>query len=272
MSTLFDHLGVDVSKATLDCHWGKVHRQLPNNPKGFKLLADWIAQTKASIRVICEATGPYHRELVLALQRQGLEVCVINPRQVRDYAKSQGLLAKTDKIDAALLCDYANRFQPKVAEVLSQAQLKLEASVQRRDQLIESITAEQNRLGQTSQPAILSSIKKLLRYLEKQKADIQAQIKKLVADDPLLQRKVSCLSQVQGVGTLTATAVLSAIPELGTLSRQQVAALAGLAPRNRDSGTFKGRRMIGGGRTKARRCLYMSALVVSSKNPVLKPF
>jgi len=273
MSALFDHLGVDVSKATLDCCLGTTHRQFTNSPKGFALLIEWIHKLKGqTLRVICEATGPYHRELVLALQREGISVCVINPRQVRDHAKSQGLLAKTDKIDAALLADYGKRFQPRASDPLSQTQLKLEAAIARRDQLIELITAEKNRLQQTHQPPILSSIKKLLRFLETQKTDIQTQIKKLLASDPLLQRKVSCLSQVNGVGELTAVSLLATIPELGSLSRQQIAALAGLAPRNRDSGTFKGKRMIGGGRPKARRCLYMSALVASSKNPVLKAF
>jgi transposase len=272
MSETFDHLGVDVSKATLDCRLGKTHRQFTNHAKGFALLADWITQTKRPTRVVCEATGPYHRELVLALQQAGIGVCVLNPRQVRDYAKSQGLLAKTDKIDAAVLADYGNRFQPRLTERVSQTQLQLEAWVERRQQLVELITAEKNRLQPTPPPAIVSSIKKLLRLLEKQKADIEAQIQKLIASDPLLQRQVSCLTQVQGVGSLTAISLLSALPELGRLSRQQVAALAGLAPRNRDSGTFKGQRMIGGGRPKARRALYMSALVACFKNPVLKPF
>lgn len=272
MSALFDHLGVDVSKANLDCRLGTTYRQFTNHPKGFALLIGWIKKTEPTPRVICEATGPYHRQLVLALQREGISVCVINPRQVRDYAKSQGLLAKTDKIDALVLADYGNRFQPRVADILTETQVKLEAAVERRDQLIGLITVENNRLQQTHPLAIVSSIKKVLRYLQKQKVDIQTQIQKLVAADPALQRKVSCLTQVIGVGQLTATSLLSSIPELGTLSRQQVAALAGLAPRNRDSGTFKGKRMIGGGRPKARRSLYMSALVASRANPVIKPF
>lgn len=272
MSELFDHLGVDVSKATLDCRLGKTHRQFPNHAKGFQLLVDWIAHAPGPLRVVCEATGPYHRELVLALQQAGIGVCVLNPRQVRDYAKSQGLLAKTDKIDAAVLADYGNRFQPRPTAPVSPVQLQIEACVERRQQLVELLTAEKNRLQQASLPAIASSIKKVLRLLEKQKADIEAHLHKLIASDPLLQRQVSCLSQVQGVGTLTASTLLSALPELGRLSRQQVAALAGLAPRNRDSGTFKGQRMIGGGRPKARRALYMSALVACFKNPVLKPF
>ena len=272
MSDLFDHLGVDVSKATLDCRLGKTHRQFPNRAKGFALLVDWIAQARRPLRVVCEATGPYHRELVLALQQAGIGVCVLNPRQVRDYAKSQGLLAKTDRIDAAVLADFGNRFQPRLAAIVSQTQLQIEACAERRQQLLELITAEKNRLAQTTQSSIVTSIKKVLRLLEKQKTDIETQIQKLIASAPLLQRKVSCLSQVAGVGSLTATVLLSALPELGHLSRPQVAALAGLAPRNRDSGTFKGRRMIGGGRPKARRALYMSALVACFKNPVLKPF
>jgi len=272
MSALFDHLGVDVSKSTLDCRLGKTHRQFANSSKGFALLIGWIQSAKGPLRVICEATGSYHRRLVLALQKANIGVCVINPRQVRDYARSQGLLAKTDKLDAAVLADYGTRFQPRLAPVLTPTQLELEGLIQHRDQLVEAITAHTNQLQQAFCPTAIASLKKILRLLEKQKSLIQSQIKQLVASDRLLQHKVAALCQVQGVGELTAVSLLGSIPELGSLSRQQVAALAGLAPKNRDSGSQQGKRLIGGGRPKARRCLYMSALVASRANPVIKAF
>lgn len=272
MPPLFDHLGVDVSKATLDCRLGKIYRQFTNTPKGFALLVEWIKKSPHPLRVICESTGSYHQSLVAALQKAAIEVCVVNAQRVRDYAKSRGLLAKTDKIDAAVLADFANHFQPASTPALNPAQLQLIAAIERRSQLVELITAEQNRLGQTSDPLALADLRAHLRYLQNRKATWDSAIKKLVAADQRLHTQASCLSKVQGVGPLTAATVLALLPELGSLSRAQAAALAGLAPRNRDSGTFKGKRMIGGGRYKLRRALYMAALVASRHNPILKAF
>jgi transposase len=272
MSSLFDHLGVDVSKATLDCRLYKRHNRIPNNPKGFAQLIEQIKKSPQPLRVICEATGSYHLALVAALQQADIEICVINPRAVRDYARSRGLLAKTDKIDAAVLADFGNHFQPQPTAQLSPAHRQLVAAIERRSQLLDLITAEQNRLGQTSDPLARDDIQGLIDHLQKRKAAWDAQIQKLIAADPSLHSQVCRLSQVQGVGPLTAATVLALVPELGSLSRQQAAALAGLAPRNRDSGTFKGKRMIGGGRYKVRRALYMAALVASRHNPILKSF
>jgi transposase len=235
-------------------------------------LIDWIKKSPQPLRLICESTGFYHLALVGALQQAGIEVCVVNPRPVRDYAKSRGLLAKTDKIDAALLADFGNHFQLAPTVALSPAHRQLVAAIERRSQLVELITAEQNRLGQTSDPLALRDLRSHLRYLQNRKTTWDAAIQKLVAADAQLHAQVSRLSQVQGVGPLTAATVLALAPELGSLSRAQAAALAGLAPRNRDSGTFKGKRMIGGGRYKLRRALYMAALVASRHNPILQAF
>ncbi len=272
MTDSFDYLGIDVSKATLDCHFATHHRQFANNPKGFGLLVDWIGKQTCALRVICEATGPYHQRLVWTLQQAGIEVCVAPPQRVRHFAKAQGRLAKTDRIDAALLADYGRYSKLTPAPKLSQTQIDLAAAIERREALIGLITAEQNRLKQTWCPAMRRDIASVLRVLLAHKKNIEKRLVQLRASDPQLQRKVACLAQVQGVGTLTATGLLAALPELGTLSRQQVAALAGLAPINRDSGSFTGKRFIGGGRPKVRRALYMSALVASFKNPILKAF
>ena len=272
MTDSFDYLGIDVSKLTLDCHFGTTHRQFPNNPKGFKLLCDWISQSDLPIRAICEATGPYHLQLVRALQQADIGICVAPPQRVRHFAKAKGLLAKTDKIDAALLADYGRYSKLQPAPKLSQTQIDLAATIERRDALVSIITAEQNRLKQTWCPEMRRDIQSLLRQLLTRKKAIEKRLAQLRVLDPLLQRKVSCLAQVKGVGLLTATCLLSTLPELGHLSRQQVAALAGLAPINRDSGAFNGRRFIGGGRSKVRRALYMATLVACFKNPVLKAF
>lgn len=272
MTDSFDYLGIDVSKATLDCHFATTHRQFANDPKGFGLLIAWIRKWAVPLRVICEATGPYHLQLVWALQQADIGVSVAPPLRVRYFAKAQGRLAKTDKIDAALLADYGRHSKLEPMAKLSQPQIDLAATLERRDALIAMITAEQNRLKQTWCPEMQRDIASLLRLLKARKKAIEARLALLRAADPLLQHKVSCLSQVNGVGSLTATALVSALPELGSLSRQQVAALAGLAPINRDSGAFTGRRFIGGGRPKVRRALYMATLVACFKNPVLIAF
>jgi len=272
MTDSFDYLGIDVSKATLDCRLGKVHRQFGNDPKGFGLLMAWIQKHPQALRAICEATGPYHLRLVWALQQAGIGVCVAPPQRVRHFAKAQGLLAKTDKIDAALLADYGRYAKLQLTAKLSQTQIDLAAALERRDALMAMIIAEQNRLKQTWCPEIGRDIQSLLRMLLTRKKAIEERLARLRASDPQLQRKVSCLAQVKGVGLLTATCLVSALPELGHLCRQQVAALAGLAPINRDSGAFHGRRFIGGGRPRVRRALYMSALVACFKNPILKAF
>lgn len=272
MTDSFDYLGIDVSKTTLDCRLGSHHRQFANEPKGFALLIGWIAKQPRPLRVICEATGPYHLRLVWSLQQVGGEVCVAPPQRVRHFAKAQGRLAKTDRIDAALLADYGRYSKLEPSPKLSQTQIDLAATLERRDALVSMITAEQNRLKQTWCPHIRRDIACLLRMLLSRKKTIETRLALLLKADPQLQQKVSCLSQVKGVGPLTATCLVSALPELGSLSRQQVAALAGLAPINRDSGSFSGKRFIGGGRPKVRRSLYMAALVACFKNPILKAF
>ncbi len=272
MTDSFDYLGIDVSKLTLDCHFGTTHRQFGNEPKGFALLIGWIAKQTRPLRAICEATGPYHLQLMGALQQAGIEVCVAPPQRVRHFAKAQGRLAKTDKIDAALLADYGRYSKLTPTATLSQAQVDLAATLERREALIAIIIAEQNRLKQTWCPCIRSDIQSLLQRLKAHKKSIEERLAQQRVVDPQLQRQVACLTQVKGVGALTATCLISALPELGHLSRQQVAALAGLAPINRDSGAFNGRRFIGGGRPKVRRSLYMATLVACFKNPILKAF
>lgn len=272
MTDSFDYLGIDVSKATLDCHFGTTHRQFANDPNGFALLVGWIQKFSTPLRALCEATGPYHLRLVWALQQAGIDVCVAPPQRVRHFAKAQGRLAKTDKIDAALLADYGRYSKLTPTAKLSQTQIDLAATLERRDALISMIIAEQNRLKQTWCPQMRRDIQSLLRLLKLRKKSMEQRMAQLRKADPRLQQKVACLSQVKGVGPLTATCLVCALPELGSLSRQQVAALAGLAPLNRDSGAFTGRRFIGGGRPRVRRSLYMATLVACFKNPVLKAF
>jgi transposase len=263
------HLGVDVSKATLDIHHLGKSWQVPNTAKGFARLVSHLRQHPA--RVVCEASGPYHLPMVLALQQAGLEVCVVNPRQVRDFAKSRGILVKTDRIDARVLVLYAESCAPRLTAPLPPQQLELAAWVNRRTQLLEQVTAESNRLEPELPAAVRANLRSHLRHLQRQIQRVEANIAALLAQSPELQARVQCLQSVQGVGPVTAATVVAYLPELGSLNRGQVAALTGTAPFNRDSGTLRGRRTTWGGRAKVRCAVYMAAMAASRFNPVLRP-
>jgi transposase len=220
--------------------------------------------------VVCEATGPYHKAFVAALHQAGVVVSVVNPRLPRDFARSRGQLAKTDKIDALVLADYGQRMQPAPTPRPEAHLTLLDDLVTRRAQLVEDRAREKNRLQQTTCAEALASLKLHLRHLDGQIKKLLERIAEVVESTPVLRAKVARLVEVQGVGTLTASALLAAMPELGTLSKNQVAALAGLAPFNRDSGAFRGTRSIRGGRSAVRLALYMAALSGSRCNPILK--
>lgn len=271
MNRSIDYLGIDVAKAKLDVQVGRSCRQIPNNPKGFTQIRALVERSKSPLRVVCEASGPYHLRLLEYLQSHGVEVCLVNPRQVRDFARSQGLLAKTDKLDAGVLVDFARAYQPRVAQVLPAYWKPLADLVDRRHELQAMITAESNRLEQPLSSEVLKLIRAHLRQLRAQLHVVEKACSKLLAQHPELKQRLKQLTLTQGVGKITALGLLATIPELGTLNRQQVAALSGTAPFNRDSGTLRGKRTIWGGRAKARKVLYMAALVASRHNPLLKP-
>lgn len=269
MSQPLCHLGVDVSKASLDLHHLAKSWQVPNSPQGFRKLIAYLKKHPA--RVVCEASGPYHLPLVLALQKAKLEVCVVNPRQVRDFAKSRGILAKTDVLDARVLTLYADSCPPRATAPLPSEQLLLAAWVDRRQQLVEQRTAESNRTEPHLPPQVAKHLRDSIRLLDRRIAQVEKKIQQLLAASPQINEKIHCLQGVRGVGAITAVAVMAAIPELGSLNRGQVAALTGTAPLNRDSGTLKGKRTTWGGRSKVRNALFMAALSASRCNPVLKP-
>ena len=272
MKSTIDYLAIDVSKAKLDVQVGSACPQIPNNPKGFAQIRALLKRSQPALRVVCEASGPYHLKLLEHLQSHGVEVCLVNPRQVRDFARSQGRLAKTDKLDARVLVDFARAHQPRPTPPLPAYWKPLADLVDRRQELTSMITAETNRLEQPLSPEVLRLVRAHLRQLRSQLQSVQKACTKLVAEHPELRQRLEQLTLTQGVGQITALALLAAIPELGTLNRQQVAALSGTAPLNRDSGTLRGQRTIWGGRAKARKALYMAALVASRFNPFLKPF
>jgi transposase len=262
------YLGIDVSKLHLDLsHHAQSHR-IPNTEKA---ILPWLKSLPPAAILVCEASGGYEALLITLAHRTGRPIIQLNARQVRDFAKAKNRLAKTDTIDAGLIADFAQTFQPKPLPLPDPRQQELSALVKHRSHLLTQIT-QNNNLAQTlADKKLLRLIAKTVAFLKKQVAQLEALMKTKLAQSPDLLAKVDRLQQVQGVGKLTATALVALMPELGTLSDTQAAALAGVAPFNHDSGQFRGQRHIAGGRSQVRSLLYMAALVASRHNPILKP-
>lgn len=270
------YLGADIAKASIvlasSCPLKGLPASIPNSPAGFRLLLKLLAKISGPRQVICEATGPYHQAFAHALHEAKISVTVLNPRLARHFARSQGLRAKTDVIDARLLAEYGQKFKPGPTPKPDPVLVELDALVTRRGQLVEDRAKENIRLGQTTNRESLQSIRLHLRQLDAQIERLVVLMAAVVKSAPALAAKVKVLEQVQGVGTLTASALLACLPELGTLSKEQAAALSGLAPFNCDSGSFRGIRRIQGGRSAVRHALFMAAFSATRFNPILKAF
>lgn len=268
------YVGADMAKASIELHGLglTVPRSIENASAGYRSLLKSLQKSSQPVHVICEATGPYHQRFVTALQEAGVAISVVNPRQARDFAKSRNWLAKTDALDARMLAEFGRSVQPAPTPKPDPAFTKLQQLVHRRWQLVNDRAAETTRQSeQTVCREIEASLRRHLRQLDSEIEKIEGLIAKLVEATPGLRARVEILVTVQGVGRLTATALLAALPELGTCAKPQLAALAGLAPLNRDSGAYRGTRSICGGRSDIRRALYMAALCATRVNPVLKP-
>ena len=265
-------IGIDVSKNKLDVAVGSQGEvlTLDNTPEGHAGVVERLRGLDC--RVVVEATGGYERSLVGALHAAGLVVIVANPRQVRDFAKALGILAKTDRIDARVLARYGEALKPEARPLPSAEVQALEALVSRRKQLVAMLTEEKNRLKQSASAKVLRSIRSMIGALTAELEDIDGQISEMVRSSPVWKDAAARLESVPGVGPQTAYVLLAHLPELGTLDRQKIGALAGLAPMNRDSGKMRGGRHIAGGRAVVRTALYMAALVGVRYNPVLKRF
>ncbi len=266
-------VGMDISKHSFDLHLlpeGKT-AHYANDAAGIRACVRWLRQVRPA-RIVLEATGGYEMALVLALQTAALPVIVVNPRRVRDYARSQGHWAKTDRIDAKVLAEFAQSPGVQVRP-LPEAQARQRAAwIARKRQLVDMHVAESNRLEHASDRAVLQSLRRSLRTLEKQIAAFDGKIAAALAADPQLQRKAEILDSTPGLAAATAAVLVTELPELGSANRRQIAALVGLAPMNRDSGQFRGKRTTGGGRVQVRRALYMPLLAVIRCNPVLRSF
>jgi len=265
------YIGMDVSKATLDiCASDGETWQAANDDSAMETLCTRIAALHPTL-IVLEATGGYELRAAAALAAAGLPVAVVNPRQVRSYARSVGQLAKTDRIDARILARFAAAVQPEPRPLPDAETREIEALITRRRQLVSMITAEENRLH-TAPSITRKEIKTHIAWLRRQLAKINETIDDSVRRSPIWRAKDDLLQSVPGIGNATARTLLAMLPELGTLKEKQIAALVGVAPLNQDSGTFRGRRRVYGGRVRVRTALYMAALVASRYNPVLKAF
>lgn len=266
------YIGIDVSKTNLDVFIlpKRKYMQFGNNAADIQRL---IAKVKlfSNALVVLESTGGYEVPVSNALSKEHLKVGVINPRQIRDFAKASGRLAKTDKVDAEIIALFASKMEPQPNVVYDEKQQAIAANNARRRQLIDMIIAEKNRLDKAA-PEQEKSIQRILDVLENELEHIEAIQKQYVSLDETLKEKKTILTSIKGIGDITATAMLCELPELGTLTSKQVASLAGLAPFNRDSGTLKGKRTIWGGRASVRNALYMPTLVAIKHNPQLREF
>lgn len=268
--------GVDVSKQHLDACWAGHTERLANDADGCNELAAKFKAAGVDL-VVLEATGGLERMLVCALQTQGLPVARVNPRQARDFAKSMGVLAKTDRVDAAVLRDFADvvaRHKDRdkyIAAVQSEQQVELAGMVARRRQLVELQVAERNRLGPASgNPRAVRSIKRILRALERELADLDSDIDDFL--DEHFQQQNKLLDSVKGVGRVMMMTLAASLPELGRLSRREIAMLVGIAPLANDSGPRKRGRHIWGGRADVRAVLYMATQSAMRHNPVIRTF
>jgi transposase len=260
------YVGIDVSAKQLDVAirpTGEA-RQYTNDPEGIASIMEQIVPLKPS-GVVLEATGGFETVVAGELELAGLPVSLVNPRQVRSFARATGRLAKTDAIDAQVLAQFAEAVKPPVRPLPDEETRELRALVDRRRQLLEMVKSERNRLRNASK-------REHIRWLKQQIEDLDKDISDLIRSSPIWRAQEDLLRSVPGVGPVLSSILLTHLPELGSLNRGQVAALVGVAPMNRDSGVFRGKRTVWGGRTPIRSALYMAAFTAVRYNPVIKAF
>jgi transposase len=265
-------IGIDVSKTRLDAALrpGDESFSVTNNQRGIAALVKHLKKLSVS-RIVLEASGGYEIAAASELAAAGLPVAVVNPRQVRDFARATGRLAKTDAIDARVLAHFAELIQPQTRPLPDAQSRELMALAARRRQIVEMLTAESNRHGRAAE-CVNRAIAAHVRWLRKQLAELDVALEQAIRRSPLWSEKARLLRTVPAVGSVTVTTLLAHLPELGTLSRRKIAALVGIAPFNHDSGKLRGRRAIWGGRAQVRAVLYMCTLVATRRNPVLQAF
>jgi transposase len=266
-------VGIDIAKKHLDvCLWPQRQSfQFPHTEKGLADLITQLLQIKPTL-IVVEATGGYERRLAAELLAAGLTLAVVNPARVRHLAKGHGTLAKNDRIDAFNLAQFAEIVRPAPRQKTTQKQAELSDLVARRRQLVEMITMESNRLEKQPAAEVRQSIQRMMNLLEQQRQEIDNRIAQELRSDDEWNGKIQKLQSVPGVGPVTAATLVAELPELGKLNRREIAALAGLAPFDADSGSWHGRRFIRGGRKSVRVALHMATLTATRCNPLIKTY
>ena len=272
MSPQPGYVGIDVAQASLDIAVRPTAEtwQVGNDEPGITMLVSQM-QALAPTLIVLEATGGYQGPVTAALAAAGLPVVVVNPRQVRAFAHAVGILAKTDRIDARVIAHFAEAVRPTPRPLPDAETQELRALILRRRQVIAMLTAERNRLG-TAPTRIQGAIQQHIAWLEGQLTALHDDLTATIERSAVWQAKTDLLRSIPGVGPVLSRTMLAQVPELGTLGHKQVAALVGVAPFNRDSGTLRGRRTVYGGRGEVRAVLYMGTLVATKHNPVIKAF
>jgi len=265
-------VGIDVGKEKLDVGLtGQKRVQTwDNDEAGRAELSEWVVEQAPQL-VVVEASGGYEAAIVSELVDCGLAVALVNPTRVRAFARAEGLLAKTDKIDARLIARFGATMKPQARARREEAQVELNEMVTRRRQLVLILTAEKNRL-QTASPAMQAHIASHIAWLQAEIEALEQQISQAIKANPEWTETAKRVESVPGVGFITAATLVADLPELGQLNRQKIAALVGLAPFNHDSGKQRGKRRIFGGRTSVRSVLYMATLSAIRHNPIIKSF
>lgn len=265
-------VGIDVSKRWLEVqvHGEAESRKIGNDPDGFTTLMEQMKAMQAEL-IVFEATGGYEGRAVKALSQAGFAVAVVNPTRVRRFAEALGILAKTDKIDAQVIAHFASVVRPAVNGRQTALEEQLGAFVERRRQLLVELTAEKNRLS-TCPECVRDDVEEHVAWLEERIDRLEIDIQACIGLKPEWQERAEIIDSVPGVGPVTAATMVAELPELGQLNRQKIAALVGVAPFNKDSGSKKGKRRVFGGRSGVRRTLFMAALSASKHNPVIRAF
>ena len=265
-------IGMDVSKDALEVAVRPTGERMTfaNQEDGISLMVDFV-QSFCPRLIVLEATGGLEKAAVCACAVRGLPVVVVNPRQVRDFARSKGILAKTDKIDAGVIAEFAEAIRPEVRPLKTEEAQKLEARLSRRRQILQMLTAEKNRL-QSAPVWTRQDIQNHIQWLQKTLDQFNQDLDRLVKEGPIWRAKDEILQSAKGVGPVLAVTLISQLSELGTLNGKKIAALVGVAPLNRDSGRFRGRRTIWGGRSEIRSVLLMATRIAIRFNPVIRAF
>ena len=266
------YAGIDVSKTTIDVAitGEKEVQSFSNDEVGVMKLVSYL-KIKSPVLTIAEATGGLEKLLAGYLTEAGLQLAIVNPKRVRDFAKAKGKLAKTDNIDARIMAEFALDIKPIVRPLADKDTEEIKAIMTRRHQVREMITAERNRLY-LSNTAVKPSIEEHIEWMKNQLKDIDKNLEDQIKKSPIWKEKDALLRSVPGVGKITSITLMGSLSELGKLNRKEIAALVGVAPVNRDSGTMRGRRTILGGCARVRTRLYMAALSATKHNPVIKEY